>query len=86
MPPAPPPTMEDWLKAHKVLLDEERKLSDLALAVSQLEATQQELDEQHEKVLGMRSLVEAVLSKVLASQRKAAKAAAAPKWRKTPKG
>jgi hypothetical protein len=61
----PPTTINDWLKAHKALLDAERALADLADRYAKGKVTKQELDEAHESLIALRALVEAVLQKAL---------------------
>jgi hypothetical protein len=59
----PPTTFNDWLRAHRALLDAEKRLAELAERYARGEVSKQKLDTAHELVVGQRELVEVVFQK-----------------------
>lgn len=60
-------TLQDWLRAHRALLEAERRFADLATGFAAGSVTQQQLDQAHEELLALRMLCEAVFQKAVAT-------------------
>jgi hypothetical protein len=58
--------IQDWLKVHRTLMDDERRLAELAVLFDQGQATHDELDATHKSVIAMRELAGDVLTAALA--------------------
>lgn len=69
LPPGDLPTISDWLRAQRALLDAEKRLADMAEQYAHGQVTLQELDEMHESVLAQRALTDAVLARVMSRHR-----------------
>ena len=60
-------TLQDWLKAHRALLDAEHALEQLASGYAAGTVTQQDLDLAQEHVRALRLLCDAVFAKAVAT-------------------
>lgn len=60
-------TLQDWLKAHRALLDAERRFGELATEYAQGRVTQRELDAARESLLALRALCDAVFQRAVAN-------------------
>jgi hypothetical protein len=69
LPPGNLPTIADWLRAQRALLEAEKRLADMAEQYANGQVTLEELDRMHETVLAQRALTEAVLARVMSRHR-----------------
>jgi hypothetical protein len=60
-------TLQDWLKAHRALLDAERQFGELATDYAEGRASHQELDAARESLLALRALCDAVFQRAVAN-------------------
>ncbi|MBE7366520.1 hypothetical protein [Ramlibacter pallidus] len=60
-------TLQDWLKAHRALLEAERTLEQLATGYAAGTVTQQALDAGQEHVRALRLLCDVVFAKAVAT-------------------
>ena len=60
-------TLQDWLKAHRALLDAEHALEQLATRYAAGDVTQQQLDQAQDDVRALRLLCDAVFAKAVAT-------------------
>jgi hypothetical protein len=67
LPPTPPKTFDDWLRAHRALLDAEKHLGNTAEKYAAGKATVEELDEANNIVNALRELVQTVFQEVIGS-------------------
>lgn len=58
-------TLQDWLRAHRALMEAEERFAALATGFAAGSVTQQQLDEGHQEVLALRMLCEAVFQKAV---------------------
>jgi DNA-binding SARP family transcriptional activator len=65
LPPSNIPTISDWLRSQRSLVEAEKQLAQLAERYAAGQATLDELNELHEIVRAQRALAEAVLQAVL---------------------
>jgi hypothetical protein len=60
-------TLQDWLKAHRALMDAEQNLCALATDFAEGRASQRDLDAARESVLALRALCDAVFQRAVAN-------------------
>ena len=60
-------TLQDWLRAHRALIEAEQRFAALATGFAAGTVTQQQLDETHDEILALRMLCEAVFQKAVAT-------------------
>jgi glycerol dehydrogenase-like iron-containing ADH family enzyme len=60
-------TLQDWLRAHRALMEAEQRFAALAMGFAAGTVSQQQLDHAHEELLALRMLCEAVFQKAVAT-------------------
>ena len=60
-------TLQDWLKAHRALMEAEQNFGVLATDFAEGRATQRELEAARESLLALRALCDAVFQRAVAN-------------------
>lgn len=60
-------TLQDWLKAHRALLEAEQRFGDLATDYAQGRVSRQELEVARESLMALRALCDAVFQRAVAN-------------------
>jgi hypothetical protein len=65
--------VDDWLRVHRELMEKEAAFTELAVRAASGEVPQEELDQQREKLMGLRALCTAIYEKAFPKAREQAR-------------